>query len=110
MFFSLKALKEIKDPQATSSLIEFIKNNKDNLGYVETAMLALSNIGSEAIEPIIRAINADFKKHFSKHSPMTKIDIFPIYNSQKKSAYQKQCFIETSMNSKTLDTSVWKMD
>jgi len=62
-FFSLKALKEMNDPRAISPLIEFIKNNDDDLGYAETAMFALSNIGSEAIEPTMKAITADFKKH-----------------------------------------------
>ena len=61
--FSLETLKEMNDPRAISPLIEFIKNNEDNLDCVDTAMFALIHIGSEAIEPIMQAITADFKKH-----------------------------------------------
>lgn len=66
-FFALNILREIKDPQAVPSIIDFLIKESDDSMANEEAMFALQDIGDSSIAPIIENLEDAFdnKKYYS---------------------------------------------
>lgn len=54
---ALKALGEIQDPRAVSPILSVLKNDIEVVAVRQASVLALSNIGKPAIEPLIAALD-----------------------------------------------------
>lgn len=59
-FFALTIFRETKDPQAVSSIIDFLKKESDDSMANEEAMFALQNIGDPSIPLLIEDIEEAF--------------------------------------------------
>jgi HEAT repeat protein len=59
-FFALTLLRQIKDPQAVSSLIVFLRKESDDSMANEEAMFALQDIGDPSIHLLIEELEEEF--------------------------------------------------
>lgn len=87
--FSLEILREIKSEKSIRPLIDYIVENEENYNgdWCETAMVALQNIGTPAIKPLIEENLKQFEEkkfYFFLTGALTKIKDGRVYEFMKK--------------------------